>query len=79
MGSGSGGCGQHTISVTPWQLEYLICLAEGLARMRYSRVVTTKDDAFSPPPFALPCCHGQWSVPLERGKLIDLLFHTYWS
>eukprot|EP00957_Ditylum_brightwellii_P189149 14397911-Ditylum_brightwellii.AAC.1 len=30
--------------------------------------VTTKDDVFSPSPFALPCCHGRWSVPLERGS-----------
>mmetsp|Transcript_64988 Transcript_64988/g.95965 ORF Transcript_64988/g.95965 Transcript_64988/m.95965 type:complete len:159 (-) Transcript_64988:83-559(-) len=43
MGSGSGGGGQRTISATPRQLESLIRLSEGLARMRYSRVVARND------------------------------------
>ena len=43
MDSGGGNNGKSTISATPPQLESLIRLPEGLAKMRYSRIMTRAD------------------------------------
>lgn len=42
-GAGVGAHGTRTISATPRQLESLIRISEGLAKMRYSNVVTRAD------------------------------------